>query len=273
MSMGHRGTDTPLRFATFLAPNMLPTYRFLAEHLAARLDRPVELVTGRSFAQFERGQADLGVICGLPYVWLAARRRPPVEPLAAPVLAGARYGGRPVYFSDVIVHRDSAVTRVEDLRGCSWAYNDPASHSGYTVTLHALVGIRAGPGFFGRVVQAGFHERSIRLVARGEVDASAIDSQVLAVALRDQPELAADLRVIGAFGPSTIQPVVAATRLPGQVKTAVRDALLGLGGHAAAAPALAHGFIERFVAVDDTAYDDIRAMLGTIHAAGYTTLS
>ncbi|HEX3202938.1 MAG TPA: hypothetical protein VHW42_13520 [Actinomycetes bacterium] len=49
------------------------------------------------------------MICGLPYVWLADRHPPPVEPLAAPVLAGERYGGRPVSYSDVIVHHDSRI--------------------------------------------------------------------------------------------------------------------------------------------------------------------
>jgi hypothetical protein len=51
---------TPLRFATFLAPNMLPVYRFLADKIGHRLGRPVELVVGRSFDQFEQGEADLG---------------------------------------------------------------------------------------------------------------------------------------------------------------------------------------------------------------------
>ena len=75
--------DGPLRFATFLVPNMLPVYRFLAARIGDRLGRPIELTVGRSFDQFERAEADLGVICGLPYVWLAARQPAPVEPLAA----------------------------------------------------------------------------------------------------------------------------------------------------------------------------------------------
>jgi phosphonate transport system substrate-binding protein len=150
-----------VRFATFLAPNMLPVYRLLADRIGDRLGRPVELVVGTSFDQFQRGEADLGVICGLPYVWLADRNPPPVEPLAAPVLAGDRYAGRPVYFSDVIVRRDSPISCLEELRGCSWAYNEPASHSGHTVTLYSLVRMGARPGFFARVVQAGFHQRAI----------------------------------------------------------------------------------------------------------------
>jgi len=115
---GHH-EQAPLRFATFLAPNMLPVYRFLADRIGDRLGRPVELVAGRSFDQFEHGEADLGIICGLPYVWLAARRPPPVEPLAAPVLTGDRYAGRPVYFSDVIVRRDSPITYLNAIKVAS----------------------------------------------------------------------------------------------------------------------------------------------------------
>jgi phosphonate transport system substrate-binding protein len=263
----------PLRFATFLAPNMLPVYRFLANRIGARLDRPVELVIGRSFDQFEAGDVDLGVICGLPYVWLADRRPTPVEPLAAPVLAGARYGGRPVYYSDVIVRHDSPISRLEELHGRSWAYNEPASHSGYTVTLYTLVAMGARPGFLGRVVEAGFHQRAVRLVADGTVDAAAIDSQVLAIELRDHPRLADGLRVVGAFGPSTIQPVVAAGRLPAQLKDRAREVLVELAGDPAARPVLDYGLIDRFTPIGDAAYDDIRAMLASIEAAGWTSLT
>jgi hypothetical protein len=37
-------SGAPWRFATFLAPNMLPIYRFLADQIAHRLGRPVQLV-------------------------------------------------------------------------------------------------------------------------------------------------------------------------------------------------------------------------------------
>jgi ABC-type phosphate/phosphonate transport system substrate-binding protein len=79
-----------------------------------------------------------------------------------------------VYYSDVIVRRDSPITRLEELEGRSWAYNEPASHSGHTVTLYSLVAMGAQPGFLGKVVEAGFHQRAIRLVAAGSVDATAI---------------------------------------------------------------------------------------------------
>jgi phosphonate transport system substrate-binding protein len=268
-----RRRGAPLRFATFLAPNMLPVYRFLADRIGGRLGRPVELVVGRSFDQFERGEVDLGVLCGLPSVWLADRRPPPVEPLAAPVLAGDRYGGRPVYYSDVIVRHDSPITCLEELVGRSWAYNEPASHSGHTVTLYSLVRMGARPGFLVRVVEAGFHQRAIRLVAAGGVDAAAIDSQVLAIELRDHPQLADRLRVVDTFGPSTIQPVVAASRLPDWLKDQAQELLVELGDDPTARPVLDYGVIDHFAPVDDAAYDDIRAMLTVIQAAGWTSLT
>jgi phosphonate transport system substrate-binding protein len=192
--------------------------------------------------------------------------------LAAPALAGDRYAGRPIYYSDVIVRHDSPITRLEELEGRSWAYNEPASHSGHTITLYSLVRVGARPRFFARVVEAGFHQRAIRLVATGAVDAAAIDSQVLAIERRDHPQLAHRLRIIDTFGPSTIQPVVAASRLPEQLKDGVRELLVGLGDDASARPVLDHGFIQGFTAIDDAAYDDIRAMLATIQAAGWTGL-
>ena len=128
--MTARLRGAPLRFATYLAPNMVPVYRFLADRIGERLGRSVELTVGVSFDQFERGEADLGVICGLPYVWLAARRPRPVEPLAAPVLAGDRYGGRPVYYSDVIVRRDSPITRRRVVHRWPAAQSESDRHGG-----------------------------------------------------------------------------------------------------------------------------------------------
>ncbi len=203
-------TQSVLRLATFLAPNMFSVYQFIAGRIAQQLGVRAELFVGSSFDQFERGEADAGLICGLPYVQLARRTPPPVDPLAAPVLQGERYTGRPVYFSDVMVRHDSPFQSFADLRGRTWSYNDVDSHSGYNVTRYHLVRLGETNGFFGRVVEAGWHERSIEWVASGAVDASAIDSQVLAVKLRERPDLAGRLRVIDTLGPSTIQPFVAA---------------------------------------------------------------
>lgn len=262
----------PLRVATFLAPNMEPVYRFVADRLGQALGRPAVLETHTDFGVFARGEADIGFVCGLPYVQLARQEPSPVELLAAPVLAGERFGGRPIYVSDVIVAAGSPHRSFADLRGARWAYNDRDSQSGYNLTRAALVRMGETDGFFGEVVEAGFHQRAIRMVADGEVDAAAIDCQVLAIELRDHPELVPRLRVIDTLGPSGIQPVVAASRLPAAEKAAARAALLALADDPAARRVLAHGFVERFAPVADADYDSIRAMLADCERAGFLEL-
>jgi phosphonate transport system substrate-binding protein len=261
-----------LHFATFLAPSIRPVYEAVAEYISRELGCYTLLVEGRSFGEFAEGTADIGFICGLPYVQLMAQDPSPVELLAAPVLQGERYGGKPIYFSDVIVRRNSPFRTFADLRGRSWSYNDPDSHSGYGVTRYHMVRLGETRGYFGRVVEAGFHQESIRLVRSGEIDASAIDSQVLAVAMRDDPALAEEVRIIDTFGPSSIQPVVAARALPESLKADIQAALFRMHLDAEARSGLSHGRVERFASVTDTDYDDIREMLAVTEAAKFSVL-
>lgn len=249
---------SPLRFVTFLAPNMRPVYEYIAHHVGERLSYPTELAVGTCYDQIV--EADVAFLCGLPYVRFMERSDPIIELLAAPVLSGARYAGRPIYFSDVIVHRDSAYHSFSDLRGATWAFNEPNSHSGFGVVRYHLACLGETMHFFGRVVEAGFHERSLRMVACREVDASAIDSQVLAVARRDHPDLVDQLRTIATLGPSTIQPVVASRRLPAALKESLRSILAEMHHCHEARKALAHGFVDHFVNMNDEDYDDSRAM-------------
>ena len=185
------------------------------------------------------------------------------------MLTGERYAGRPIYFSDVIVHRSSQAESFRDLRGVSWAYNEPMSQSGYGITRYHLVSIGETSGFFSEVIEAGFHETAIEMVRNREVDASAIDSQVLAVAMRQDPTLSDDLVVIDTLGPSTIQPVAVTRRFPESLRSEIRDVLVDLHTDPTMRPFLDHGLIERFSAVGPEDYDDIRQMLAACEAAGF----
>ena len=261
-----------LSFATYLSPNALPFYEFVTDEVGRRLGVETSLIVGDDYERCERDVDDVCFVCSLPYVTFVRRGTVGVEPIAAPVLAGERYEGRPIYFSDVIVRRDSDLRSFEDLRGRSWSYNEPLSHSGYGITRYHLVRLGETEGFFGEVVEAGFHLESIRLVREGKVDASAIDSQVLDIELRDDPSLAEEVRVIASLGPSTIQPVVASKRLPAELRAELRRAFVEMGRDPAARDGLALGMVERFVSADDATYADIREMLAATEAAGFTDL-
>lgn len=261
-----------LRFATFLAPNMYPVYQGIADYVGQELGWRAELTASATWSDFERGGVDVGFICGLPYVQLTRSSNPPVTLLAAPVLQGERYRGLPIYFSDVVVRRDSPWHAFTELRGCIWAYNERDSHSGHNITRYTLMRMGETQGFFGRVVEAGFHQEALRLVAQGHVDASAIDSQVLAIELRDHPDLALRVRIIDTLGPSTIQPVVASCRVSSMLQDELRAVLCAMGDDSTIRSTLDIGFIARFVPVADAAYNDIRAMVAAAEAVNFSTL-
>ena len=110
------------------------------------------------------------------------------------------------------------------------------------------------------------------MVARGEVDGSAIDSQVLAVAMRDDPALAAGLRVVDALGPSTIQPVAVSKRVPEELREEIQRVLVSMHEERGCRDELAAGLVERFVPVGPEDYDDIRMMRDACLAAGFMEL-
>jgi ABC-type phosphate/phosphonate transport system substrate-binding protein len=187
----------------------------------ARRCGATDFVVGGDWRDLAAGGIDVAFVCSPPLIWLEGA----VEAIAAPVFADRRFGGKPLYASDVIVPSASPATRIQDLRGGRWAVNEPSSWSGYWVTL-ARVGEWS---FFGEVVTAGFHQSAIRLVADGRVDGAAIDSQVLALELRRHAELRDRIRVVDSLGPSPSQPVVVRAGLATETKAEVRARLLGLG--------------------------------------------
>ncbi len=260
---------TTLRAVTYLAPGMRPVYARLLAYAGDQLGVQITLDVGDDYAAVF--DYDLALICGLPYVL----RTPPctdsarLEALAAPVLTDPRCAGRPVYFSDVIVRRDSPFQTLADLRGGRWAYNELESQSGYGIVCYILVERGLTRDFFSEMIAAGFHDRAIQLVRAGEIDAAAIDWQVLALAQRADPTLADDLRVIDTFGPSTIQPLAATDRVDAALKDDLRAVFAELHTVPALASWLAQGFVARWVPVHDADYDDIRAMWAAVIAAGF----
>ena len=254
----------PLVFANFLAPSMTSVYAAVAAGVGRALGVPVRLIEGGDYSQLRDGSVDLAFLCGLPYVRLCQERPGTLQPVVAPVLDEPRYEDRPVYFSDVIVRADSPAGSFGHLRGRSWAYNDPDSLSGCLLVRHHLLQMGETEAFFSSVTFSGRHQESIRQVVSGEVDASAIDSQVLGVACLRNPDLARQFRVIAVLGPSTIPPVVATGTVSREIQARAGDAICALGGDAAGRDALAGGLIRRFTRIEDRAYDDIREKMAAV---------
>ena len=277
----------PLRVAlsaAFVSEHGVAVYQHIVEYLQRKLGQELELVTGLGYetinSMLDDGAIDMAFVCGYPYVLLHDRPDPRVALVAAPVMKSARYQGKPVYYSDLIVRADSDITSIHDLRGRTYVYNEETSNSGYNLPRSRLVALGLTDGFFGKVLRSGSHEESIRMVADGRADASFVDSLVLEYDLTygltygsaHGDDAARRVRVIESVGPSGIPPVVMRTAVPAATRQELQRLLVTMHEDAEGRRILDAALVERFVIVDDSHYDDIRDHRRAAEAAGFQTL-
>jgi phosphonate transport system substrate-binding protein len=251
-----------LTFVSLMSDNARAFHASVAGYVRRRVGIRTSFVDDVDWQERERmlddGRAQIGFICGLLYTRKVER----LELLGAPVMRDARYQGRPVYYSDVVVRSDSPYQEFSDLREARWGYNDPGSFSGYAALRARLAALGATAAFCGSMVESGAHTQSLRLVLDGQADAASIDSTVLDMERAREPELAERVRVIESIGPSPIPPVVVRRELPNTLKRGLRDALLQMHEDEQGAAILSAGMAARFVPAHDADYDDIRRKAG-----------
>ena len=251
-----------LHFATFLSPNLYTTHEYITNLIGEKLGHTTLLTVGdrHSLHGFAEGRTHIGFMCGLLYTYTVKENTAPIELVAAPILIGRRYQGKPIYFSDVIVRKDSPYTSFDDLQGCIWAYNELSSHSGWNIVRYSLLEQGKSPHYFGEIIKTGSHYRSLQAVLEGRADAAAIDSHMLDVSFLQDSTLATKLSIIARLGPSTIPPVVASKSLDSSLKASIRSILVDMHRDPRAAAELRKGAIARFVPIADEHYHDIRRM-------------
>lgn len=268
LPVGGEAGVVPLRiaFAAVISPRgTVEGYQPLVDYLAIRLQRPVEMVQRRTYAEVNelvrRGEVDLAFVCTSGYV--IGHREFGMQLVAAP-----RVNGEIVYRSLLIVPAGSPARSMADLRGKSFAFTDPWSTSGRMAPTALVKALGATPEtFFRRVLFTYSHDDAIRAVASGVVDGAAVDSLVYEFALAREPELAGKVEVVHRSEPFAMPPVVAGPGLRPQMRAELAELLLGLHEDPAGRRMLAAVGIDRFEIIADEAYDSVRALEAAVGVA------
>jgi phosphonate transport system substrate-binding protein len=270
--------------AAFVSERGMPVYREIARYLGDKLKRKATLVSGVSYSEanqlLERDIIQIGFVCGLPYV--EERDKGNFTLVAIPVVAKhkADYPGAKVYesipekyYSYTIVRKDSPLNSWADLRGKSYAYNEQNSNSGYNMPRYKLVqlGARSWRDYFSRVVVSGSHEESIRMVARGEVDASSVDSMVFDYDRSIGNPDALKVRIIETLfrGGAGAPPVVMSSRSDPRLRKQVEQVFVNMDKDPRGRQILKKALLLRFDPPNDANYNDIRRMRAAARKAGF----
>jgi phosphonate transport system substrate-binding protein len=165
---------TPLKFGVGLfQPDKAlnaATYRPLAQHLAQRLGRAVELRTVDSWEGLAKslanGETDIALMG--PWGYVLANHA-----AGAQAVSTILYDGKPEYFALIVTHPDSGIRSVADLKGRTFAFGDKGSTSGYLIPLHFFMTQGIDPEkYFAKVVHTK-HQAIETQVAAGQLDAGA----------------------------------------------------------------------------------------------------
>ena len=215
-------------------------------------------------------RSDLGCVfmCGWPIA--RAKRRPRI--LAAPVPLPSRYHDEPIYFTDIVVARDSRFRTIEDTFGGTVGWTLEDSNSGFNMLRHHLLAYRTPdrPLLYSKSVGSLINPLgALRAVAEGQVDVVPVDSFCHDLFLASDHPLTALTRTLHTTPPSPMPALVASPDLPHDVAEALRAALLRAHRAPLLADALQAALVRRFVNVEATRYDYTEALAQAAIAAGY----
>lgn len=251
---------SPLRFA--LTPVLLTSDLLMLEelkaYLARAIDRPVHLVTRRTYQEITAllvsRQVDAAWICGYPFV----AYRNELALVAVPV-----WQGQPLYRSYLIGRVGLKAETLADLAGTVHAFSDPDSNSGYLVTCAALAEMGTVPArFFRQFFYTYGHRNVVRAVSAGLAVAGSVDGYVYDVLRDTEPDVAARTRIIRKSELLGFPPIACpAAAAQSQAISRLREALVNMSADEAGKRVLGMLRLDGFSIEQPELFDGIAAKM------------
>ena len=249
------------------APRLIPLYDQIGKMIADKLGCEVKIFIATSYnAEIEAmraGKLEIGEFGPLGYV--LAHEIAKAEAVAA---FGTKEGKPDTYWASLVSYPESGIKTVQDLRGHTFAFSDPASTSGHLFPAFALIKAGLDPDKDIRAFYAGSHTASFEALYNHKVDAGELNSEQLQSATQRGHYKEGDFVVLWKSNPIPNDPVAVRADLPEGLKKRLTDVLqnLDLSSLPQADRSIMVGLgVTRMVPQTDAAYDDIREMVKILH--------
>jgi phosphonate transport system substrate-binding protein len=240
--------------------DLLATGQEFGQLLGRLVGIPVRVTVASDYAAvieaLRNRTADLAFVHPVGYV-LASREA------KATIVAKNLWHGKSTFTARIYVRTDGGVRTLEDLRGRTIAFVDPASSSGYTYPMvlliqRGLVRNRDPKTFFREVVFAGSHDAAMRALLNGHVDAIASFDLAREQYLKDPAERER-ITFVAETPPIPEAGIAARDGLDPETFARVRAALVSIRGPAHAGLLKRLYDIDGFEPAEDREYDSVRA--------------
>ena len=227
-----RAASDPAVLRTALLPDenastIIKDNQGLKEYLEQRLAKRVELVVTTDYSSMVEamrfGRLELAYFGPLSYV--LAKSKSDIEPFAA-----LKSKGSTTYTSVIVANAASGVSKLEDLRGRTVAYGDPASTSSHLVPRSVLLqraGLDPERGDY-KAVHVGAHDAVARAVQNGNAQAGGLSRPIFNSLMERKLIDPARVVVIAESGPIPQYPWTMRSDLDPTLKAKIRTAFLEL---------------------------------------------
>lgn len=234
-------------------------YQDIIDYLSTKLHMPVEMVFRKTYDEMDRmlekGEVDAAFICSSPYV--EDKKKFGAELLVAP-----QVNGSVMYRSFIIVHKDSDIQNIDDLKGRSFAFTDPKSNSGKLYPTYRLAKNGHTPEkYFGKYIYSYSHNKSVELVAKKIVDGAAVENLIYQYMVKEGSPYVEQTRIIEISREFGIPPLVTTPRVSAFLREKMKEIFVNMHEERAGKKILAAMLIDKFVRASDSNYDSVREML------------
>lgn len=160
-----------------------------------------------------------------PFSYILAAQEAGAEAFALPI--GEKTGK--TYYSYIITRADTGIGKLEDLKGRTFTFGDPASTSGHLIPRYTLVKAGINPDKDFKSVQfSGAHDATGLAVANGKVDAGAIWDAAYQRLVEKKLVDESKMRTIVKSDPIPESPWAMRKDLPADLKGRIKDALMAM---------------------------------------------
>lgn len=239
----------------------------LARYLSRELGIPVEIEVAESYdavaEHLRKGDYDFVELS--PFAYVRARAKVKLRPLVTAIADGSETAA-----GYVLVREDSPYKTLEDLRGATAGFVDPASTSGYLYPLKVFRDRGLDPAtFFSKVEFLGNHEAVLMALLEDRIDVGSSYQGALPALKRSRGIDPLSFRIIAKTQRTPRDAYCVREDLPTEVAEAIANRLLRLSardhlGREVLGPLTINGF----ASVDDGMYDQVRAVQKELFDAG-----
>lgn len=246
--------------AAMISPKeTLRFYREIIEYVGKKLQIPVEMVQKENYDEMDhllkKGEVKIAFICSGPYV----RDK---EEFGVKLLVAPQSYGKTFYNAYIIVHDDSNIKSLDNLKGKSFAFTDPKSNTGKLVPTYMIAKkFNLKPEqFFSKIIYTKTHDKSIEAVAKKIIDGASVDSLIYDYAVKKNPIYVKHTRIIEKSPSYGIPPVVVTKDFDAGLAAKIKDTFLNMHNDPEGKRILDGIMVDKFIIPKDSDYNSVREM-------------